>query len=131
MNAEARSSQGVSGSSMLPDQGAVCDSALAEGPKRQSCDEDKQKARKLRVCLPDPVFKRYRALTPSERRKAIAAKLGSDDVDPRKLIAAAGEVNRLGLLLNQYLRLAHRGRVPAELVECVQDTVNLIKDLKP
>lgn len=118
--------QGVSGA-QAPDQGAI----LADRPISQSCDEEKENAQKLRIYLPAQVYARYRSLSPSERRKAVAAKLGSDDIDPRKLIAAATEVNRLGVLLNQYLRLAHLDRVPVELVPSVQDAVNIIKELKP
>ena len=120
--------QGVSGSTpVLPDQGAD----LANGPKPQSCDAENQNAQKLRVYLPAHVYARYRALSPSERRKAVAALMGSKDIDPAKLIMAAAEVNRVGVLLNQYLRLAHLDRVPDELVECVQEAVAIIKDLKP
>ena len=120
--------QGVSGSApAIPDQGAI----WPNGPISQSCESESENAQKLRVYLSAPVYRRYRDLSPSERRKAIAAKLGSDDVDPRKLIAAAAELNRLGGLLNQYLRLAHLGRVPSELVESVQAVVNTIKEIKP
>lgn len=126
MNADTRA-LGVSGSGTLPDQGAI----WPQGPISQSCEGKKQNAQKLRISLPAHVYDRYRPLSPTERKKAIAAKLGSDDVDPTKLIAAVGELNRIGVLLNQYLRLAHLDRVPDELVGCVQDTVNIIKALKP
>jgi hypothetical protein len=127
MNAATRSS-GVSGMGLpIPDQGAD----LANGPKPQSCEGKEQNAQKLRVYLPAHVYARYRALSPSERRKAVAALMGSTDIDPAKLITAAAEVNRVGVLLNQFLRLAHMGRVPAELVECVQDVVAIIRSLKP
>jgi hypothetical protein len=127
MNAPDPRSSGVSGSGTLPDQGANG----PEGPNSQSCEGKKRKAQKLRISLPAHVYDRYASLSPSERNKAIAAQLGSEDVAPTKLIAAADSFNRVGVLFNQYMRLAHQGRVSDELVPCGWEIINLARSLKP
>ncbi len=133
MNAEARSLQGVSGSGTLPDQGAVWNSAKAEGPIRQSCDAKKERAQKLRICLPAHTYARYRALAPRERARAIAAVLGSVEagIDLGKLIEATTELRRLGVLLNQSVRLAHLGRAALDYIERVEAVVRAVEALRP
>jgi hypothetical protein len=132
MNAEARSLQGVSGSGTLPDQGAVRLAATADKTERQSC-EDKKKARQLRVYLPDSQAKRWLSLPPSERSRAVAAVLGGVDasIDLHRLIDATTDLRRLGVLLNQAVRLAHQDRTPLDFVERVEAVVRAVEALRP
>ena len=106
--------QGVSGA-QAPDQGAVCLAATADKTKRQSCDLS-DRARQFRVYLPGSQAKRWLALPPSQRSRAVAAALGGvkAGIDLGKLIDAAGELRRVGVLLNQAVKLAHMGCAPLE-----------------
>jgi hypothetical protein len=131
MNADPRSSTGVSGSETLPDQGALGLSRRDKTPAL-SCN-DSRKARQLRVYLPASQAKRWLALLPSQRSRAVAAVLGSVDagIDLQRLIDAVADLRRLGILLNQAVRLAHQDRVSLDFVERVEAVVRAVETLKP
>jgi hypothetical protein len=98
----------------------------------QSCD-DKKKARQLRVYLPDSQARRWLALPPSQRSRAVAAVLGGVEagIDLHRLIDGAADVRKAGVLLNQVMRLAHQDRVPLDFVERVEAVVRAVEAMKP
>jgi hypothetical protein len=97
----------------------------------QSCDIS-NRARQFRVYLPDAQAKRWLSMPPSRRSRAVAAVLGAVavDIDLHRLIDAAGELRRLGVLLNQAVKLAHLGRVPLDAGR-VAAVLRAIEALKP
>jgi hypothetical protein len=98
----------------------------------QSC-EGKQKARQLRVYLPDAQATRWLSLPPSQRSRAVAAVLGGVEsgIDLRQLIESTTDLRRLGVLLNQAVRLAHMGRAPLDFIERIETVIEAIEALKP
>ena len=132
MNALEPRSSGVSGA-QAPEQGAPCLFPTGNKTLAQSCDEKKKRAQQLRVYLPDHQFQRYKDKSPKDRTRAVAAILGSVEVgiDLGKLIEATDELRRLGILLNQVLRLAHQDRVTIDFVERVEAVVQAVEALKP
>ena len=123
--------QGVSGNGTFPDQGAPCLSSIEDKTLAQSCDVS-SRARQFRVYLPDAQARRWLTLSPSRRSRAVAAVLGSVEVgiDLGKLIEATDELRRLGVLLNQVVRLAHQDRVSLDFVERVEAVVQAVEALK-
>jgi hypothetical protein len=124
-------SSGVSGNGTFPDQGALRLSPTGDKTGEQSC-EVLDRARQFRVYLPDSQAKRWRDLLPSKRSRAVAAVLGAvdADIDLHRLIDAAGDLRRLGILLNQAVRLAHQGHAPLDVARILA-VVEAIEALKP
>jgi hypothetical protein len=132
MNAATRS-QGVSGSaSALPDQGALRLAPIGDKTGEQSCDDNEGKARQLRFYLPPRQFRRWKDLPPSKRSRAVAAVLGAveADIDLHRLIDAAADLRRVGVLLNQCMPEVHQGRAPLDFLARVEAVVNAIEELR-
>ena len=87
----------------------------------------------LRVRLSPLVAAKFLALPPSARATAVAASLtaGTDGVDLLKLITSVDELRRVGVLLNQALRLAHQqGAFDEGTMTRVRSVVTFIEGLR-
>lgn len=77
MNGSSHEPLGVSGGTEVPpDQGVACSPALAGEAKRQSC-LPQGRSHQFRIRLPDAHTKKWLALPPGIREKAIAVTLGA------------------------------------------------------
>lgn len=88
----------------------------------------------LRIRVPDAIAAKLMELPPSSRSTAVAALLvsASGGVDLPRLLASVEEIRRVGVLLNQALRLAYKagGSLDEETSGRMTQALNLIHQLR-
>jgi hypothetical protein len=122
----------------FPDQGGVCESALAESAKRQSCPSAVLPRRRrssvecrLRLRLPSAQARVWMSLAPNLRARVFTAVLNAatTGLDLHRLVASEKELHRVGVNLNQALALAytHGGTVDAAYIQAVVEVIESLR----
>lgn len=87
----------------------------------------------MRVRVPAEVEAKYVSMSPSLRKRAIAAVLigASDGVDLHKLMASTEELRRIEVSLKQALKIARTGGgIDVATKVCIKEALRLIERLR-
>ena len=143
MNAPEPRSSGVSGSGTLPDQKA-CSSPPAGGETgTQFCQAQEEngpndnRSFQFRLCgdrvrMKKRLAKTWMKLGYTKRSEALATalKIAEKGIDPQRFLDSRDELRRVGVLLNQSLKLAHQGHAPLDYAERVEAALKVVEALK-
>jgi hypothetical protein len=143
MNAPDPRSSGVSGSGTLPDQKACSSLPTGSETGTQFCQShehstpaEDNRSYQFRICGQKLRAKKGKAkpwikMPYSHRSEALATamRIAEAGIDPQRFLDSKLELRRVGVLLNQVVKLAHQDRVEIDFSERVLAAVKAVEAL--